>query len=83
MQMILNSVLFILRSLITGPIYARIETLVLTFMHAEMREGESQREFNDRRKNMVVDAVKEAWPMVRTALIEAVIALLVAKYKPK
>jgi len=49
MQMILNSVLFILRSLITGPIYARIETLVLTFMHAEMREGESQREFNDRR----------------------------------
>lgn len=76
-------VLTILSSVIKPEVFRAIEEKATELVHAQRLDGETDKQFNDRRRDMVVAFIKAKWPKARTALIEAVLGLLVYRLSPK
>lgn len=70
--------------LLTGPaVFSYVQAHVILFMSEKQLPSETKKQFNDRRRDAVVELAKARWPSVRTALMEFVIAFIVMQVKPK
>jgi hypothetical protein len=76
---LIQSAIFIMQRVLSTGLVADIERMALELMTLPKNPGELSREYNDRRKYMVIDFIKGEQPKVRTALIDATLGLIVAK----
>jgi predicted Ser/Thr protein kinase len=83
MNIALNLALTALRILLSYGILSRIETMVRLLVDAPRLPDETDKQYNDRRRNYVVEQIKSSNSDVRTALIEAAIGVLVYKVNPR
>lgn len=80
---LISSILMMLRAAINGRIQAKIEALALSYLNLPKLPDESRKQYNDRRRALVVETIQAEWPALRTALVEAVLALIVMRIAPK
>ncbi len=80
---LISSILMMLRAAINGRVQAKIEALALSYLNLQKLPDESRKQYNDRRRALVVETIQAEWPALRTALVEAVLALIVMRISPK
>jgi hypothetical protein len=80
---LISSILLTLRAVISGRVQAKIEALALSYLNLPKLPDESRTDYNNRRRRLVVESVQAEWPALRTALVEAVLALIVMRISPK
>jgi hypothetical protein len=83
MNVAIGLALAALRILLSSGLLSRTESLVVELMDDPRQPDETRKMHNDRRRDYVVARIKQSWPDVRTALVEAAIGLIVAKVAPK